>query len=69
MGATQANKPRSLEEIEALEDAEDIAAAEEALAEMKSTGATPIPWETLRGELGLDDAQGEPGPGRVQPRR
>lgn len=38
-----------LEEIEAEEDAEDVAAAEAALAE----GGEPIPFERVRAELGL----------------
>jgi hypothetical protein len=35
------------------EDAADIQAAEEARAEMRETGATPIPWEQVKAELGL----------------
>jgi hypothetical protein len=35
------------------EDAADIQAAEEARAEMRETGAAPIPWERVKAELGL----------------
>ncbi|TQM43142.1 hypothetical protein [Pseudonocardia cypriaca] len=33
------------------EDAADIQAAEEARAEMRETGATPIPWEQIKADL------------------
>ena len=36
-----------LAELEARENAEDLAAAREALAE----GGAPVPWEKLKGEL------------------
>jgi prevent-host-death family protein len=39
--------------IELAEDMEDIRAAEEAEAEMRETGQEPIPWETVKAELGL----------------
>jgi prevent-host-death family protein len=39
--------------LELAEDMEDIRAAEEAEAEMRETGAAPIPWETVKAELGL----------------
>jgi hypothetical protein len=35
------------------EDAADIQAAEEARAEMRDSGATPIPWEQVKVDLGL----------------
>ncbi len=47
-----------LSDLEAREDAEDLAAAREALAD----GETPIPWETVKAELdalhGIDQAEG-----------
>lgn len=39
--------------IELAEDMADIRAAEQARAEMKATGATPIPWEEVKVDLGL----------------
>ena len=39
-----------LAELEARENAEDLAAAREALAEYEKTGEA-IPWETLKAEL------------------
>lgn len=39
--------------IELAEDALDIRAAAEALAEMEATGARPIPWEQVEADLGL----------------
>lgn len=39
--------------LELAEDAADIRAAEEARAEMEATGATPIPWEQVKADLGL----------------
>ena len=39
-----------LAELEARENAEDLAAAREALAEI-AAGETPIPWEKLKAEL------------------
>jgi hypothetical protein len=35
-------------DIEAIEDAEDIADAEAALDDMKRTGEKPIPWEEIK---------------------
>jgi hypothetical protein len=35
-------------EIEAIEDAQDVADGEAALEEMKRTGEQPIPWEELK---------------------
>jgi prevent-host-death family protein len=35
------------------EDMADIRAAEAARAEMRETGATPIPWEEVKADLGL----------------
>lgn len=35
-------------DIEAIEDAEDIADAEAALEEMRRTGEKPIPWEEIK---------------------
>jgi hypothetical protein len=35
-------------DIEAIEDAEDIADAEAALDDMKHTGEKPIPWEEIK---------------------
>ena len=40
-----------VELLEAIEDALDVRAAEEALAEMK--GKKPIPWEQIKARLGL----------------
>lgn len=45
----------TLEELEALEDAADIAAGQAALEEMARTGEQPRPWEEVWAELGLDD--------------
>lgn len=39
--------------LELAEDMADIRAAEQARAEMKATGETPIPWEEVKAELGL----------------
>lgn len=39
--------------IELAEDMADIRAAEQARAEMKATGAAPIPWEEVKADLGL----------------
>ena len=35
------------------EDMSDILAAEEARAEMRTTGQTPIPWDQVKADLGL----------------
>ena len=35
-------------DVEAIEDAEDVADAEAALEEMKRTGEKPIPWEEIK---------------------
>lgn len=43
----------SEEEIEAIEDADDVAAARAALDEMKRTGEKPIPLEQVKRDLGL----------------
>ena len=39
--------------IELAEDMADVRAAEEARVEMRETGATPIPWEQVKADLGL----------------
>ncbi|HEX4101222.1 MAG: type II toxin-antitoxin system Phd/YefM family antitoxin [Pseudonocardiaceae bacterium] len=39
--------------LELAEDMADIRAAEQARAEMQATGATPIPWEEVKADLGL----------------
>jgi prevent-host-death family protein len=39
--------------LELAEDMADIRAAEQARAEMKATGETPIPWEEVKADLGL----------------
>jgi prevent-host-death family protein len=39
--------------LAALEDLEDVRAAAAARAEMAETGATPIPWDEVKAELGL----------------
>jgi prevent-host-death family protein len=39
--------------LELAEDMADIRAAEQARAEMKATGETPIPWEVVKADLGL----------------
>jgi prevent-host-death family protein len=39
--------------LELAEDMADIRAAEQARAEMASTGATPIPWDEVKADLGL----------------
>ena len=43
----------SEQEIEAIEDAEDVADAQAALEEMKRTGEKPIPWEQIKKQHGL----------------
>jgi hypothetical protein len=49
-------EPRLAEEdhpgagLDLAEDAADIQAAEEARAEMRETGATPIPWEQIKAD-------------------
>ncbi|HEX9637728.1 MAG TPA: type II toxin-antitoxin system Phd/YefM family antitoxin [Acidobacteriota bacterium] len=42
-----------LELLEELEDRSDVQAAREALAEMKRTGAKPVPLRKLKRDLGL----------------
>jgi prevent-host-death family protein len=39
--------------LDLAEDMADIRAAEAARVEMRETGATPIPWEEVKAELGL----------------
>ncbi len=39
--------------MELAEDMADIRAAELARAEMRSTGAAPIPWDEVKADLGL----------------
>lgn len=39
--------------LELAEDMSDILAAEEARAEMHETGSEPIPWESVKADLGL----------------
>jgi prevent-host-death family protein len=39
--------------LELAEDMADIRAAEEARAEMRETGAAPIPWKEVKADLGL----------------
>ena len=39
--------------LDLAEDMADIRAAEAARAEMRETGATPIPWEEVKADLGL----------------
>jgi prevent-host-death family protein len=39
--------------LELAEDMADIRAADEARAEMRETGAAPIPWEEVKADLGL----------------
>ena len=39
--------------LELAEDMADIRAAEQARAEMQSTGTTPIPWDEVKADLGL----------------
>lgn len=39
--------------LQLAEDMSDIRAAEAARDEMRTTGATPIPWEQVRADLGL----------------
>lgn len=39
--------------LDLAEDMSDIRAAEAARAEMRKTGATPIPWEEVKADLGL----------------
>lgn len=39
--------------LDLAEDMADIRAAEAARAEMRQTGATPIPWEEVKADLGL----------------
>ena len=42
-----------LELLEFLEDQIDIDAAEKALAEMKTQGEKPVPWDEVKARLGL----------------
>lgn len=44
-----------LEIFEALEDASDVRAADEALAEMEASGEQPIPWEDVKKKYGFDE--------------
>ncbi len=44
----------SEDEIEAIEDAEDVAAARATIDEMKRTGEKPIPLDQVKRELGLE---------------
>ncbi|MDV7356427.1 type II toxin-antitoxin system Phd/YefM family antitoxin [Rhodococcus oxybenzonivorans] len=39
--------------LELAEDMADIRAAEQARAEMQTTGETPIPWDEVKADLGL----------------
>jgi len=39
--------------LDLAEDMADIRAAEAARAEMRDTGATPIPWDEVKADLGL----------------
>jgi len=39
--------------LDLAEDMADIRAAEQARAEMRATGETPIPWEQVKADLGL----------------
>lgn len=39
--------------LELAEDMADIRAAEQARAQMRSTSATPIPWDEVKADLGL----------------
>ncbi len=39
--------------LQLAEDMSDIRAAEAARDEMRTTGATPIPWEQVKADLGL----------------
>lgn len=39
--------------IELAEDAADVRAAAEARREMAETGETPVPWDTVKADLGL----------------
>jgi prevent-host-death family protein len=39
--------------LELAEDMADIRAAEQVRAEMEVTGATPIPWDEVKADLGL----------------
>jgi prevent-host-death family protein len=39
--------------LELAEEMADIRAAEQARAEMKATGAAPIPWDEVKADLGL----------------
>lgn len=40
--------------VELAEDALDLQAMHEVRAEMERTGETPIPWEQVKADLGLD---------------
>lgn len=40
--------------VRAAEDLADIEAAQQARAEMASTGQVPIPWDEVKADLGLD---------------
>jgi hypothetical protein len=39
--------------LELAEDMADIRAAEQARAELRETGAAPIPWDEVKADLGL----------------
>lgn len=39
--------------LEMAENMADVLAAEEARSEMQATGATPIPWDEVKADLGL----------------
>ncbi len=39
--------------LELAEDMADIRAAEQARADMEATGETPIPWDEVKADLGL----------------
>lgn len=39
--------------LELAEDMADIRAADQARVEMQTTGATPIPWDDVKADLGL----------------
>jgi len=43
----------SLADLERLEDLEDMPAADAARAEIRRTGAKPVPWEKVKRNLGL----------------
>jgi hypothetical protein len=61
-----AQRPLTLEEQEALEDAADVEASRKAIEEMQRTGDKGRPWREVVTEMGLDpDDLGPDGDGET----